>query len=103
MYAVLETGGKQYKISVGQTIEVEKLNLEVGQRVELDRVLFVAGDGQFKVGNPTIAGAKVVATVTQHSKGPKVVVFKFKRKNRYRRKTGHRQSYTHLRVDEIVA
>jgi large subunit ribosomal protein L21 len=84
MYAVIETGGKQYKVSAGETIEVEKLPLEVGQKVELDRVL------------------QVMATVAGQGKGKKVIVFKYKPKNRYRRKAGHRQAYTRLRIDKII-
>ena len=102
MYAVIETGGKQYKVSAGQTIEVEKLPLEVGQEVELDRVLLVSGENKVQVGNPTIEGAKVLATVAGQSKGKKVIVFKYKPKERYRRKGGHWQAYTRLRIDKII-
>jgi large subunit ribosomal protein L21 len=101
MYAVVETGGKQYKVSAGETIEVEKLPLRVGQQVELDRVLLVS-DEKVRVGNPTIEGAKVMATVAGQGKGKKVIVFKYKPRNRYRRKAGHRQAYTRLRIDKII-
>jgi large subunit ribosomal protein L21 len=101
MYAVVETGGKQYKVSSGETIEVEKLPLEVGQKVELDRVLLVSGE-KVRVGNPTVEGAKVMATVAGQGKGKKVIVFKYKPKERYRRKAGHRQAYTRLRIDKII-
>ena len=101
MYAVVETGGKQYKVSAGETIEVEKLPLEVGQQVELDRVLLVS-DEKVQVGNPTVKGARVMATVAGQGKGKKVIVFKYKPRNRYRRKAGHRQAYTRLQIDKII-
>jgi large subunit ribosomal protein L21 len=102
MYAVVETGGKQYKVSAGETIEVEKLPLKVGQKVELDRVLLVSDKNKVQVGNPTIEGAKIMATVAGQSKGKKVIVFKYKPRNRYRRKAGHRQAYTRLQIDKII-
>ena len=102
MYAVVETGGKQYKVSPGETIEVEKLPLEVGQKVELDRVLLISDEDKVEVGSPIVKGAKVVATVTGQSKGKKVIVFKYKPRNRYRCKSGHRQTYTRLRIDKII-
>ncbi len=102
MYAVVETGGKQYRVTVGQTIEVEKLPFAVGERVELDKVLLVADGDEVKVGQPTVKGAKVLATVVEHGKGKKIIVFKYKPKERYRRKKGHRQAYTRLRIEEIV-
>lgn len=102
MYAVVETGGKQYKVSAGETIEVEKLPLEVGQKVELDRVLLVSAEDKVQVGNPIVEGAKVVATVAGQGKGRKVIVFKYKPRNRYRRKAGHRQAYTRLQIDKII-
>jgi large subunit ribosomal protein L21 len=103
VYAVVETGGKQYKVSVGDTVDVELLPVAPGQTVTLDKVLLVADDQGVRVGQPTVEGAKVRATVLEHGKGRKVVVFKYKAKNRYRRKTGHRQWFTRLRVDEILA
>lgn len=102
MYAVVETGGKQYKVTAGETIEVEKLPLKVGQKVELDKVLLVGDGNTVRVGNPTVEGAKVMATVAGQGKGRKVIVFKYKPKNRYRRKSGHRQAYTRLRIDKII-
>jgi large subunit ribosomal protein L21 len=102
MYAVVETGGKQYKVSAGETIEVEKLPLQVGQQVELDRVLLVSEEGQVRVGDPTVEGARVMATVAGQGKGKKVIVFKYKPHNRYRRKGGHRQTHTRLRIDQII-
>ena len=103
MYVVVETSGKQYKISAGEIIDVDKLPLEVGEKVELDRVLLVADGEEVRVGQPTIEGAKVLATVADHVKGPKIIVFKYKPKERYRLKKGHRQNYTRLMIDEIVA
>jgi large subunit ribosomal protein L21 len=103
MYAVVRTGGKQYRVSPGDSIDVEKLPAEVGEKVELDEVLLVANGGEAKIGQPLVEGAKIKATVTRQAKGPKVVVFKYRPSKRYRRKKGHRQHYTRLRIDEIVA
>jgi len=102
VFAVIETGGKQYKVSPGQTVQVEKLDLAPGTQVELDRVLLVADGDNMKVGQPTVEGAKVLATVLGHDKGRKVVIFKYRPRKRYRRKKGHRQWYTELRIDDIV-
>jgi large subunit ribosomal protein L21 len=102
VYAVVETGGKQYRVSVGESIEVEKLPFEVGETVELDRVLLVADGDEVRVGQPTVEGAKVLATVTNHVKGPKIIVFKYRPRERYRRKKGHRQSYTQLKIEQII-
>lgn len=102
MYAVVEMGGKQYKVSAGEIVDVDKLPFEVGERIELDRVLLVADGEEVRVGQPTVEGAKVLATVTDHAKGRKVIVFKYKPKERYRRKKGHRQAHTRLTIDEIV-
>lgn len=102
MYAVVETGGKQYKVSVGETVEVEKLPFEVGEKIELDRVLLVADGEEVRVGQPTVEGARVLATVTDHAKRRKVIIFKYMPKERYRRKKGHRQAHTRLTIDEIV-
>ena len=101
MYAILETGGKQYKVRPGDTIEVEKLAAEPGETVELGRVLMVAGDDGVTIGSPLIDGASVVAEVVDQHRGKKIIVFKYKAKVRYRRKTGHRQSLTRLRIKEI--
>jgi large subunit ribosomal protein L21 len=103
MYAVVRTGGKQYRVSPGDTIDVEKLPLEVGDTIELDEVLLVANGGKAKVGQPLVEGARVKATVTRQTKGPKLIIFKYRPSKRYRRKIGHRQHYTRLRIDEIVA
>jgi len=102
MYAVIEVGGKQYRVSEGETIEVERLPLEVGESLTIDRVLLLGGDGQLKVGTPTVEGAKVEARVTEHGQGRKVIVFKFKRHSPYKRKHGHRQEYTRLAIESIL-
>ena len=104
MYAVVETGSKQYRVQVGQTLDIELLTAEAGSDVELDRVLMVGGEGaEPRIGTPTVPGARVVATVTEHHKGDKVVIFKMKAKKRYRRKTGHRQPLTRVQIKEIIA
>jgi large subunit ribosomal protein L21 len=102
MYAILETGGRQYKVRPGDTLEVEKLPAEVGETVELDRVLMLADEDDVSIGKPLVEGARVVAEVVDQHRGPKIIVFKYKAKVRYRRKTGHRQSLTTLRVKEIL-
>lgn len=103
MYAVLTTGGKQYRVQEGDVLFVEKLNAEVDSTVELTEVLAVAKDGEIKVGAPVVEGAKVVAKVLAQGKAKKVVVFKYKRKKDYRRKNGHRQPYTKIVVEKIEA
>jgi large subunit ribosomal protein L21 len=103
MYAVVRTGGKQVRVAPGDSIRVEKLDGEVGERVELDDILLVGGEGDLKVGKPTVDGAKVVCTITAQDRHPKITVFKMKRRKGYRRKQGHRQSYTEVLVDEIQA
>ncbi len=103
MYAVVQTGGKQYRVAVGDTLEVEKLDAEPGSQVTLDRVLLVSTDGGVRIGTPVVEGARVVATVDDQTKGEKIVVFKYKPKKRYRRKQGHRQRYTRLTITDIVA
>lgn len=101
VYAVIETGGKQYRVAAGDTISVERLNAEAGTQVEIDRVLMVSGDAGITIGAPVVDGAAVVATVAEHYRGPKIRVFKFKPKKRYRRTMGHRQEMTRLKIDEI--
>lgn len=104
MYAVVVTGGKQYRVSVGQVIDVELLSAEAGSDVELDQVLMIGGEGaDVRVGTPIVDGARVVATVQEHHRGEKLVIFKMKPKKRYRRKTGHRQELTRLTIKDIVA
>lgn len=103
MYAVIETGGKQYRVTPGQTVEVELLPADPGSTVTLDRVLMVSADGRTLVGQPTVAGAHVVGTVAREGRGKKIIVFRYKSKKRYRRKTGHRQDYTYLTITDIQA
>ncbi|MFB0957852.1 MAG: 50S ribosomal protein L21 [Clostridiaceae bacterium] len=103
MYAVLKTGGKQYKVSEGDVIYVEKLVADVDSTVELTEVLAIAGDNGITVGSPTVEGAKVVCKVLAQDKAKKIIVFKYKAKKDYRRKQGHRQPYTKLQVEQIQA
>lgn len=101
MYAIVETGGKQYRVSEGDVITVERLEAEVGSKVELDRVL-VLGEGEdLKVGTPYISGAAVNAEVVEHGKAKKVIIFKYKSKKDYRKKQGHRQPYTMLKIENL--
>lgn len=101
-YAIVEDGGKQYKAVEGGVIDVDRFDVEVGEQVDLERVLLVADGDQIAIGTPLVEGAKVQATVLDQVKGPKVVVFKYKPKKRYRVKKGHRQLYTRLKIDSIV-
>lgn len=101
MYAVLETGGKQYNVEAGKCYYIEKLNAEVGDNVEFDNVLLVADGENIKVGNPTVEGAKIKATVEAQGKGKKVVIFKYKAKKNYRKKKGHRQPFTKIKIESI--
>ena len=103
MYAVVETGSKQYRVTPGDTIQVESLEAEAGKEVTLDRVLFIANEGKFSVGAPTVDKATVVADVVSHIRGPKVVAFKMKRRKGYHRTVGHRQELTVLKIKEIKA
>jgi large subunit ribosomal protein L21 len=103
MYAVIKTGGKQYRVSPGDSIDVEKLPYEVGEQIEFDQVLLVANGSGAKIGQPLVDGAKVKATVTRQARGRKVIVYKYRPSKRYRRRKGHRQHYTRLRIDEIVS
>jgi large subunit ribosomal protein L21 len=103
VYAVIDTGGKQYKVEVGQRLEVEKVPGSVGDTIELDKVLMLVGDEGTVVGAPHITGAKVVAQVMDQFKSEKVIVFKYKNKTRYRRKLGHRQPHTRLTILGITA
>ena len=103
MYAIVETGGKQYRVQPGDTIAVEHLAGEPGDTLDLDRVLLIGGEGErARVGAPGVAGAVVRAEVVEHARGQKVIVFRYKSKVRYRRKTGHRQSLTRLRITDIL-
>lgn len=101
MYAIIETGGKQFRVQEGDAIYVEKLNVEAGSTVTFDRVLVVSGEGTLKVGTPVVAGATVEATVEKQGKSKKVVVFKYKPKKCYSKKMGHRQAYTKVVINKI--
>ncbi|MEO8511030.1 MAG: 50S ribosomal protein L21 [Chloroflexota bacterium] len=103
MYAVLSSGGKQYRVEPGSTLTIEKLTEEAGASVTFDRVLLVADGDDVMVGTPTVSGATIAATILGAELGPKIVVFKFKQKAKYRRRTGHRQHLTRIRIDEISA
>jgi large subunit ribosomal protein L21 len=103
MYAVIKTGGKQYRVEQGSTIRVEKLSGDKGATLELSEVLLVADGENVKVGAPTVEGAKVTAEIVAQELGPKLLVFKFRRRKAYRRKTGHRQQYTALKITGIQA
>ena len=101
MYAVIQSGGKQYRVSPGDLLRVEKLNGEVGDQITFEDVLLVGGDDESRVGQPVVPGASVVGTIVDQTRGDKIVVFKFKRRKMYRRKTGHRQYLTAVRIEEI--
>ena len=103
MYAVVQTGGKQYRVSEGDVISVEKLNAEAGSTVVLNEVLVIGGEAETVVGKPFIEGAAVSAEVLENGKGKKVIIFKYKAKKDYRRKQGHRQPYTKLQIKSISA
>ncbi len=103
MYAVVRTGGKQFRVEPGEAVRVEKLEGSVGDSIEFGEVLLVGSEDGAKIGTPLVAGAKVVGTITAQGRGPKLIIFKMKRRKGYRRKAGHRQSYTEIRVDKIEA
>ncbi len=102
MYAIIETGGKQYRVQEGDVIRVEKLAAEAGETVEVDRVLAVVSDGDVRIGTPVVNGAKVVLKVLENGKGKKIIVFKYKPKKNYRRKQGHRQPFSKVVVEKIL-
>ncbi|MCK7512466.1 MAG: 50S ribosomal protein L21 [Desulfobacterales bacterium] len=103
MYAVVSTGGKQYKVQKGETLRIEKIPGEVGSKVTFDKVLMVADGENIRVGQPLIEKAAVQASIVEQDKAKKILVFKYKRRKRYRRKAGHRQPYTAIRIDGIEA
>jgi large subunit ribosomal protein L21 len=103
MYAVVSTGGKQYKVQKGETLRIEKIPGEVGGKVTLDKVLLVADGENIRVGRPVIEKAAVQASIVEQDKAKKILVFKYKRRKRYRRKNGHRQPFTAIRIDGIEA
>jgi len=102
MYAVVKTGGKQHRVREGDLIRVEKLDGDVGSTITFDHVLMVAGEEEARIGTPVVEGASVEAEIVQQTKSKKVLVFKKKRRKNYRRMYGHRQPYTHLRVNKIT-
>ncbi len=101
MYAVIETGGKQYRVAPGDTVEIELLEAEAGKPVTFDRVLLVANDGKCTVGSPTVSTASVVGDVVEHFRGEKKIAFKMKRRKGYHRTVGHRQELTRVKISEI--
>lgn len=101
MYAIIETGGKQYRVQEGDSLFIEKLDVNAGDSVEFNKVLAVSKDGSLSFGSPVVEGATVKATVVENGKGPKVVIFKYKRKKDYRKKQGHRQPYTKVKIESI--
>ncbi len=103
MYAIIKTGGKQYRVSAGETVQVEKLNAEVGAEVVFDQVLTVVNDADVMIGKPVVEGAKVVGKVVEQGKGEKVRIFKYKAKVNYRKRQGHRQPFTAVEITGINA
>ena len=101
MYAVIRTGGKQARVTAGDRVRVEKLAGAIGDRIELGEVLMLGGEGSERIGTPLVAGARVVGTITAQDRGPKLIGFKMKRRKGYRRKLGHRQSYTEIQIEGI--
>ena len=101
-YVIIQTGGKQYQVQLGDVIDVEHLSVEPGESVELNDVRMLTRDTNVLVGNPNVEGARVIAEADDQFRGPKLIVFKYKAKKRYRRKTGHRQNYTRLKIREII-
>jgi large subunit ribosomal protein L21 len=102
MYAVIKTGGKQYRVSAGQSLRVEKLDAQAGSEVTLSEVLLVGEGDDVKIGSPLLSGAAVKATIVAQGRGDKIRIFKMRRRKHYRKSQGHRQSYTELRIDSIV-
>ncbi|MDD4084880.1 MAG: 50S ribosomal protein L21 [Acholeplasmataceae bacterium] len=101
MYAIIQTGGKQYRVSEGDVLSIEKLTAAEGEEVVFDQVLTVVSDNDVKVGKPVVEGAKVTAKVVEHGKGKKILVFKYKAKSNYRKRQGHRQPYTKVEISKI--
>ncbi len=103
MYAVIKTGGKQYRVAAGEKIKVEQIAADVGQEIVIDQVLAVGNGGEIKVGTPLVSGASVKATVVSHGRGEKVRIFKMRRRKHYQKRQGHRQNYTELQIASIAA
>lgn len=102
MYAIIETGGKQYKVSNGDLVKIEKIDAKVGDSVNFDKVLAFNDDNNLSIGNPTVSGKTVKATIVEQAKAKKVVVYKYKRKSGYHKKNGHRQLYTLVKIESIA-
>ena len=102
MYAVIKTGGKQYKVAPGEKLKVEQIPADVGAEVILDQVLMIGEGESVRLGQPTVAGATVKATVVSHGRGEKIKIFKMRRRKHYQKNQGHRQNYTEVRIDDIV-
>ena len=103
MYAVIKTGGKQYRVSAGDKLKIEKLDAEVGSQITFDQVLMVGADGNVKIGAPLLAGASVSATMLNQARADKVLIFKMRRRKHYRKSQGHRQYYTEVQIGGITA
>ncbi len=102
MHAIIKTGGKQYRVAEGQKLRIESLPVNAGDSVELNEVLMISDEGQLLVGNPLLAGAKVLATVLANGRGPKIRIVKFKRRKHHRKQMGHRQNFTQVEIMSIV-
>lgn len=102
MYAIIQTGGKQYAVEPGQKVQVEKLPGEIGAEIEIGQVLLVGADDGVTVGTPTVSGARVTGTIVNHGRHAKLIVYKFRRRKNYRRKQGHRQAFTEIQVKDII-
>jgi len=103
VYAIIRDRGMQYRVEEGQVVELALMNADIGSQVELGEVLMIGGGDKVTVGSPLVSGAKVLAKVVGNSKGEKIIVFKYKNKKRYRRRTGHRQQYTKVSISQIVS
>ena len=103
MYAVIQTGGKQYRVQPGDTLLIEKVSGNAGDSIDFDKVLMISTDESVAVGRPLVEGAKVSGEIVEHTRGKKLVVYKFKRRKDYRRRNGHRQDYTAVKISEVVA
>lgn len=102
MYAIIRDRGMQYRVEQGQTVDIALMEAEPGSEIELDEVLLIGGADQAQIGNPLVVGAKVRAQVVEAVKGKKIIVFRYRNKKRYRRRVGHRQKYTRIKIDEIM-